>query len=250
MLSVCSCVQRRVVKGSLVVSAGCVVHVDVLGSELCCGWLKVVAILSMTDMVCFACMQKRWSAWPVLGLYGMLEFLMSWSFMAAEHGRYGSMEDCRVSNAEYFVHLVRMNRLSACRDICGVHGWQNYTRYRDGVRVAKRGLWGPRVKVGPILWMMWGGSGGMPPGNVEILHALKCVCSRGFWSSFSHMHTHTCQLQSLFSSFRSKSTMYGALASGCAVVTQDKVYIHLKFESAVSGWLEINNTVKRTSWRS
>ena len=39
MLSVCSCVQRRVVKGSLVVSAGCVVHVEVLGSELCCGWL-------------------------------------------------------------------------------------------------------------------------------------------------------------------------------------------------------------------
>ena len=26
-----------------------------------------------------------------------------------------------VSNAEYLVHLVQMNRLSACRQFCGVH---------------------------------------------------------------------------------------------------------------------------------
>ena len=30
------------------------------------------------------------------------------------------MEDCGVSNAEYLVHLVCMNRLSACREFCGV----------------------------------------------------------------------------------------------------------------------------------
>jgi len=40
-----------------------------------------------------------------------------------------------VSNAEYLVHLVSMNRLSACREFCGVHSWQNGTRCRDGVKV-------------------------------------------------------------------------------------------------------------------
>ena len=56
-------------------------------------------------------------------------------FIADGHGRYGSMEDCGVSNAEYLVYLVRMNRLSACREFCGVHSWQNGTRCRDGVKV-------------------------------------------------------------------------------------------------------------------
>ena len=46
------------------------------------------------------------------------------NFIAAEHGRYGPMEDCGVSNAEYLVHLVRMNRLRACRVLWGVHTWQ------------------------------------------------------------------------------------------------------------------------------
>ena len=40
-----------------------------------------------------------------------------------------------MSNAEYLVHLVHMNRLSACREFCGVHSWQNCTRCRDGVEV-------------------------------------------------------------------------------------------------------------------
>ena len=39
---------------------------------------------------------------------------MLWNFTAAEHGRYGSMEDCGVSNAEYLVHLVCMNGLREC----------------------------------------------------------------------------------------------------------------------------------------
>jgi len=34
-------------------------------------------------------------------------------FIADGHGRYESMEDCGVSNAEYLVHLEHMNRLSA-----------------------------------------------------------------------------------------------------------------------------------------
>ena len=64
-----------------------------------------VAILSMADMVCLECMQKLWRAWAVLGLCGMLECKL-WSFIAAEHGRYGSMQDCGVCKAEYLVHLV------------------------------------------------------------------------------------------------------------------------------------------------
>ena len=34
---------------------------------------------------------------------------------------------CGVSSAEYSVHLVGVNRLSACREFCGVHSWQNGT---------------------------------------------------------------------------------------------------------------------------
>jgi len=34
------------------------------------------------------------------------------------------MEDCGVSNAEYLVHLVCMNRLRACRVLWGMRTWQ------------------------------------------------------------------------------------------------------------------------------
>ena len=54
----------------------------------------------------------------------------------------------------------------------------------------------------------------MPPGNFEILHALKyvlgapealfCACTQ---------YIYTCKLPSLISRFRSKSVTYGALAS-------------------------------------
>ena len=56
-------------------------------------------------------------------------------FIADGRGGYGSMEDCGVSNAEYLVHLVRMDMLCACREFCGVYSWQNGTRFRDGVKV-------------------------------------------------------------------------------------------------------------------
>ena len=49
------------------------------------------------------------------------------------------MKYCGVNKAEYLVHLVHMNRLSACREFCGVHihvvGNMNGTRCRDGVKV-------------------------------------------------------------------------------------------------------------------
>ena len=40
-----------------------------------------------------------------------------------------------MSSAECHVHLVGVNRLSACRELFGVHSWQNGTRCRDGVNV-------------------------------------------------------------------------------------------------------------------
>ena len=73
-------------------------------------------------------------------------------------------------------------------------------------------------------WQMqkWGpycvrGVGGTPPENFEILHALKCVLRAPFCACIQYIPT--CLFPSLFSGFRSKSTTYGALASGCAEVT-------------------------------
>ena len=40
-----------------------------------------------------------------------------------------------MSSAERCVHLVGVNRLSACREFFGVHSWQNGTRCRNGVNV-------------------------------------------------------------------------------------------------------------------
>ena len=82
-----------------------------------------------------------------------------------------------------------------------------------------RGLWGPGQieKVGPIINIVWGGSGGT---HLEILRFYM------FWSVFWGLleapfraciqYIHTCKLPSSFSSFRLKSTMYVALVSGCA----------------------------------
>ena len=40
-----------------------------------------------------------------------------------KHGRCGSSFVCKtgVGKAEYIVYSMRMNRLSACREFCGVH---------------------------------------------------------------------------------------------------------------------------------
>ena len=48
-------------------------------------------------------------------------------FIADGHGRYGSMEDCGVSNAKY---LCSFSAYEWAREFCGVHSWQNGTRCR------------------------------------------------------------------------------------------------------------------------
>ena len=56
----CLVVHRKVVEGSGVGSAGCVVHVEVrcMESELCCGWLHATE----HGRYGLSCMQKLWSA--------------------------------------------------------------------------------------------------------------------------------------------------------------------------------------------
>ena len=49
----------------------------------------------------------------------------------------------------------------------------------------------------------------MPPGNFEILHALKCVLGASEAPFRAYIqYIHTCKLSSLLSGFRSKSTTY------------------------------------------
>ena len=69
-------------------------------------------------------------------------------------------------------------------------------------------------KVGPHNMDCARRSGGTPPGNVDMLHALKYVL-RGPVALFRACTPciHTCKLQSSISGFRLKSTTYGALAS-------------------------------------
>ena len=56
---------------------------------------------------------------------------------------------------------------------------------------------------------------GTPPGDFEIVHALKCVLGapEALFRACTQ-YIYTCKLSSSISGFRSKSTMYGALASG------------------------------------
>ena len=55
-----------------------------------------------------------------------------------------------MSSAECRVHLVGVNRLSACRKFFWVHSWQNGTRCRDGVNV----LWCRSH----LVWLVYEGS--------------------------------------------------------------------------------------------
>ena len=74
-----------------------------------------------------------------------------------------------------------------------------------------------------------GGSGGMSPENFEILHALKCVLGapEALFRACTQ-HIYTCNLPSLISGFRLKSTTYGALTSRLC----SRECINLKFMSA------------------
>jgi len=88
-------------EGSVVGSAGCVVQVNLHAWGVSC----VVG-----------CCNVQCSCYTEHGRYGLScpyaeTMVMSLNFIAAEHGRSGSMEDSGVSNAEYLVHLVHMNRL-------------------------------------------------------------------------------------------------------------------------------------------
>ena len=82
----------------------------------------------------------------------------------------------------------------------------------QGRREGGRGP-GQIQKAGKIQ-IVQGGSGGMSPENFEVSHALKCVLEASeapFCACIQYIHT--CKLPSSFSSFRSKSTTYGALRS-------------------------------------
>ena len=96
---------------------------------------------------------------------------------------------------------------------------QEQEKYLPRGRAAKRivGAQGKYKKWGPYCVR---GSGSMPPENFEILYALKCVL-RASQVPFCtcRQYIPTCQLPSLFSGFRSKSTTYRALASSCVEVT-------------------------------
>ena len=76
-------------------------------------------------------------------------------------------------------------------------------------------------KVGPHKIYSVGGSGGVPPGNFENLHAVKCVL--GGPEALCRpctQYIYTCKLLSSISGFRSKSTTYALTYSTlfCCVV--------------------------------
>ena len=58
-----------------------------------------------------------------LGLYGMFGFKLCHDILLLLNMADMDRWKTGVSNAEYLVHLVSMNRLSACREFCGVHSW-------------------------------------------------------------------------------------------------------------------------------
>ena len=90
---------------------------------------------------------------------------------------------------------------------------------RSGPPRGLGGAQGKYAKWGPTKWIVWAGSGGTPPGNFEILHALKCVLGapEALFRACTQYTVHiyrSCKLPFSISGFRSKSTTYGALASG------------------------------------
>ena len=103
-------------------------------SGLYCGWLQTAMYLVywVWGMVCLPVCRNcgvHEQCWVcivcmVYCLYGMLEFKLCCRILLLL--RYGLVESYGVSNAEYLLHLVRMNRVCAYGEFCGVHsqlGW-------------------------------------------------------------------------------------------------------------------------------
>ena len=76
-----------------------------------------------------------------------------------------------MSSAECHVHLVGVNKLSACRKFFWVHSWQNGTRCRDGVNV----LWCRSH----LVWLVFEGS--IPTCTCFPLENFFVTCSCCFW---------------------------------------------------------------------
>ena len=88
------------------------------------------------DVVCLARMQKLLSpcissaAWVCMVWYVWYTVCMvGWSWLCCEILLLLNMVDMDrwntgVTKLSTLVHLVHMNRLSACREFCGVHCWQ------------------------------------------------------------------------------------------------------------------------------
>ena len=88
-----------------------------------------------------------------------------------------------------------MNRLSACREFCGVHNWQNGTRCRDGVKV----LWCHSH----LVWLVF--EGFIP------IHALVFL-QKTFWDLLpSEIVHHTSFLWGWFKAYKSLLTSCGLL---------------------------------------
>ena len=88
-------------------------------------------------------MSSTGSVWYVGSSY-VVKFYCCWIWIVFY------VESCGVSSAKCWVHLVGVNRLSACRKFLGVISWQNGTRCRDGVNV----LW----RHSYLIWLVFEGS--------------------------------------------------------------------------------------------
>ena len=98
-----------------------------MGSVLGCGWLQC-SCYTEHRIDGLSRMQKLWSTWGgsvwYVGVSYVAKFYYCWTWQL---WIVFYVEGCGVRSAECSVHLVGVNRLSACREICGMHSWQNGT---------------------------------------------------------------------------------------------------------------------------
>ena len=112
-------------EGWVVLSACCV------DGEWVMLWVAAMKFLmSMADMICLECRNCGVHGWVCMVC---CEILLLWNMAGMDCLLCRRL--CGVSSAEYSVHLVGVNSLSACRELCGVHRWQNGTRCRDNVNL-------------------------------------------------------------------------------------------------------------------